>query len=133
MLITIEDYCMGRREDDRYKDEWNDEIEANAKILLDKVNALLNDLSVHDCAVSSGWRPPQVNEATKGAATHSNHMIGRAVDLHDTKQTLYNQILKRNDLLEKYGLMMEDCGSTPTWVHLDTAQRSDRTPRTFKP
>lgn len=133
-MITIAAYLMGR--DVKYKSEYSDSIYVNGCRLLLKVNRLLHDLGFDDVEVSSGWRPPSVNHQVPGAAVHSHHMTGNAVDIMDTQKQLAQAILKYqfidNKFLEKYGLYMEDPQSTLTWVHLqDIAPKSGK--RIFNP
>lgn len=130
-IITEKQFYKGR--DEQYKNELTDEIKNNAKIILNRVNALLDELKIEKAEVSSGWRPESINSNTKGASKKSAHMVGMAIDIVDNNHELYNKILERSDLLKKYDLWMEDKESTPTWVHLDFKQRTDRPVRVFKP
>ena len=134
--ITLEMHLMGREK--QYASELTQEIINNINELLDKVNALLFELKVQKASVSSGWRPAAINSQIANAAKKSLHMTGKAVDiLDDSNQSLAKMILTRPDLLTKYGLWMEDLGSTKgqntNWVHLDTGSRKDRALRVFKP
>jgi len=130
-IISEKQFYKGR--DEQYKDELTNEIKDNVKILLNRVNALLDELKIDKVEVSSGWRPSNINANTKGASKKSAHMIGMAVDLVDKNNELYNKIINKSDLLKKYDLWMEDKDSTPTWCHLDFKQRTDRPIRVFKP
>lgn len=72
-----------------------------------------------------------------GGAIHSAHLEGIATDFDIdglTCQTVINAILK-NDLLNQYGLRMENNGFpgglAPTWVHLDS--RAPTNSRYFLP
>lgn len=120
-----------------YADQFENDFTTNAQTLLDKVNALLTDLGISKGDVTSGWRPAVVNIATAHSATHSGHMICKAVDLLDNHtQDLGKLIASRSDLLRKYNLFMEDTKYTKgntSWVHLDMLVRSDRQSRTFIP
>jgi hypothetical protein len=78
-------------------------------------------LEISKAKVSSGFRPSEVNAATKGAAKKSNHMLGNAIDiLDDKKQSLANKLTP--EILAKYNLYMEDksatVGKMTNWVHL---------------
>lgn len=124
-----------------YKDEYTLEIKQNAEKLLEKVNALLLDLGIMSCRVSSGWRPAALN-ASVGGAKRSLHTRGLAIDLVDSDGTLDKLILEkektllqegRPSLLKKYDLWLEDPAATSTWVHLDLGTRSERPLRVFKP
>jgi hypothetical protein len=78
-VISVAEYYMGR--DKKYP--LNDTLRANAEELVEKVNQLLSRFG-EGRRVSSGWRPPQVNAATPGAAKRSLHMTCEAVDLEDS-------------------------------------------------
>lgn len=135
-LITLEMHLMGREK--TYASELTQEIINNINNLLDKVNILLFELKVTRASVTSGWRPAAVNSQVANAAKRSLHMIGKAVDiLDDDNQTLGKAILCRPELLQQYGLWLEDLSSTKgqntNWVHLDIGVRSDRPLRMFKP
>lgn len=124
-VITLEMYWMGR--DEQFKDELTQEIKDNATILLEKVNALLNDLQITSAKVSSGWRPIKVNASVLGAAKKSSHQIGKALDILDSNdQILAKKILDKKDLLEKYDLYLESPdhtkGQYTNWVHLQTTK-----------
>ena len=122
----------------QYASEYNDDIKNNAIKLLGLVNQLLNDLGIQSADVTSGWRPPQINRQVSNSAKSSYHMLGLAVDILDNhNQDLCKLVASRPDLLRKYGLFMEDMGSTKgintNWCHLDCGTRSDRPSRTFLP
>lgn len=136
ILITLEQYAMGR--DKLYPNEWTSEVQQNAKTLLEKVNALLNELSVSSAVVTSGFRPAAINNKITNAAKKSAHMIGKAVDILDNKnQDLAKLVANSPILLKKYGLWMESMtatkGKNTNWVHLDTMDRKDRPSRVFLP
>lgn len=135
-LITLEQYAMGR--DKLYPTEWTKEVQDNAKKLLEKVNALLNELGIQKATVSSGFRPAAINNKVTNAAKKSYHMLGIAVDILDNKnQDLAKLVANSPILLKKYDLFMEDMSSTKgvntNWVHLDFGTRTDRPSRIFKP
>lgn len=113
--------------------ECTTEVKDNAVILINKVNQLLEELAINSVSVSSGFRTSAANSALANSAKKSNHMIGKAVDIVDHNHELANKILARPDLLKKYSLWIEDIASTPTWCHLDDADRIDRPLRMFKP
>lgn len=75
--------------------------------------------------ISSGHRCAAYNKRI-GGASGSQHILGNAADIVDTKQTLAKFLLANLPLLEANGLWMENPKSTPTWVHLDTKQRTNR-------
>jgi uncharacterized protein YcbK (DUF882 family) len=131
-LITLEAYAMGR--DKLYPNDWTDEVKNNAIRLLGIVNEFLNELGIKEAIVSSGFRPPAINNITTNAAKKSYHMTGLAVDIKDnSKKDLANLVASRPDLLRKHGLWMEDKNHTNDWVHLDIGSRTDRPSRVFLP
>ncbi len=139
-MISLEQLLTsnGRYPDRKSSPECTDEVKANAQKLLDKVNALLKDLSIIKVDISSGFRTSAANSNISNAAKKSLHMQGRALDLVDTKdQSLAKLILSKPELLKKYDLWLEDpsatIGKNTNWVHLDIGIRSDRPIRTFKP
>jgi hypothetical protein len=115
-MITLKDYWMGR--DAKYASSLTPEIEQNAKDLLDKVNMFLDQMGIKSATVTSGWRPPAVNDGTANAATHSNHLIGLAVDIHDADGKLRETVLANLDKAQALGIYFEDMRWTPTWVHM---------------
>jgi hypothetical protein len=116
----------------QYPDDYTNEILANAKITLEKVNSLLEELGMLSCQVSSGWRPPSVNKAI-GGAKRSLHTQGKAIDIRDGDGSIAKTIEDRPDLLKKYDLWLEDPSFTKGWCHLDWGTRTDRPSRMFKP
>lgn len=124
----------------QYPNDYTNEILENAKITLQKTNALLADLGIITCTVSSGWRSPSVNSAIPGSAKKSLHTQGKAIDIKDSTGQL-DQVLdsdKGQELLEKYGLWQEHPDATSTWCHVDWGVRpiKDRPgckKRQFKP
>lgn len=122
-MIAIEDYYMGR--DIVFKDDLSDEIRANAKTTVERANKLLARYiaSTGDDRprrVTSGWRPPSVNEKVSGAAKRSNHMVGRAIDIADASRALKRWLVTPAGqvALIECGLWMEHPDATPTWVHV---------------
>ena len=114
--------------------EATDEIKQNAVELLAKVNAFLVELGwTGPTTLSSGYRTAAANAATPGAAAHSGHEIGKALDIHDVGNVLGKIVAAHPELLRKHDLMMEDNHSTPTWCHLDDVARHDRPSRIFIP
>jgi hypothetical protein len=138
-LISLSDLITssGKYPDRALSPELTQQVKDNGVKLINKVNQMLTELGIKEVNVSSGFRPSAVNAATPNSAKRSLHMIGSAVDiLDDDNQTLGKLILSRNDLLEKYGLWLEDLDSTQgqntNWCHLDQGVRFDRNPRMFK-
>lgn len=122
----------------QFRNEMTPEIRENAIDLLSRVNALLLEMLVMRPVVTSGWRPRGINKNTKNAATKSNHMSGKAIDLlDDAEQTLANRIMQNPEILDKFELWMEHPehtrGKWTNWVHLDTGTRTAREVRVFRP
>lgn len=116
-MITIQAYWMGR--DEKYPEDLTGEIEANAAELLRRVNDLL-DVFGEERAVRSGWRPPQVNQATPNAAPRSKHMTGQAIDLDDPEGDLDQWCLDNGKELSRLGLWQEHPAATKSWCHLQS-------------
>lgn len=107
------------------KEEWLD----NAKILLERVNKLLNHFNFH-ATVSSGYRPGSYNIKASGAAL-SGHLTCSAIDLIDGHGIIAKAIMARPEILEEVNLWMEHPSFTVTkngvrWVHLDIKVRKSR-------
>jgi len=141
-VITIDMYFIDfiTKKDRRkeYPSEYNNDILNNAKALLEKVNAFLNEIGIEKAQISSGWRPASVNNKTTNAAKKSFHMLGMAIDILDNgNQDLAKLVANSPVLLKKYGLWMEEMNSTKgkntNWCHLDCGNRTDRSSRVFKP
>lgn len=118
-MITLRDYWMGR--DVLYPLAMTPEIEANAERLLGLVNAILAMYGGHP-KVSSGWRPPKVNEITPNAAVNSKHMTGQAIDLADHEGELDDWLMSDAglDAMNKIGLWIEHPAATKGWTHLQS-------------
>lgn len=124
---------------DRAKsDELNALVLRNAEDTTRRFNGLLNDLGwSKPVKYSSGFRPRKVNENTKGSAKRSAHLTCEGGDFEDdNNQTLGKLIMSRPDLLEKWGLMIEDIsctkGENTNWVHLDSKPRPYRPSFSFR-
>lgn len=104
----------------------------NAKMLLLRVNALLQALKWGPVKITSGYRS-QAHNKKIGGAVASHHCYGRAVDIQDLNGDLYRAIASRPTLLKTFALWMEDGASTHGWVHLDIGTRHERPVRIFKP
>lgn len=129
-VITIADYFMGRRE--QYPLAMGPAIERNAVLTVDLANKLLAQAATYGVSVpinpgngtlvNSGWRPPAVNAATKGASTASRHMTGQAIDIHDPAGKLDAWLMtgEGQAALAALGLWLEHPDSTPGWTHVQT-------------
>ncbi len=114
-LITLPEYLMGR--DTSYHADYTDEIAANAIATVGRINRFLQR-SGFDGHVNSGWRPPALNAATRGAARHSKHMLALACDLHDVDGRIDQWCVDNSQVLEELGLWQESPSTTPGWCHL---------------
>lgn len=138
-LISLTDLVTssGKYPDRALSPELTQELKENGVKLINKVNQMLTELGIKEATLSSGFRTSEANASTPNSAKRSLHMQCRACDIiDDDNQTLGKLILSRNDLLEKYGLWLEDLNSTKgqntNWCHLDNGVRFDRNPRMFK-
>lgn len=120
--LTIEQYMMGRDNDQRYQAECTLAVQANAIELVRRVNLLLGRYGATP-AVNSGWRPAAINKSV-GGAKGSAHLTGEAVDLRDDAGKLKAWIEANLYELERAGLWMEDPAHTKTWAHLQTRRAS---------
>ena len=122
---------MGRRE--THPLDLTPAIETEAARTVDLANQLLaaaladgvevGTSPVTKTQVSSGWRPPDINAGTKGAAVNSKHMTGQAVDLYDPAPGKLKAWLMTGHgqaALMRIGLWMEAPGSTPLWAHVQS-------------
>lgn len=116
-MISLDDYWMGR--DKEYADELTPSIELQAKITISRANVLLATFG-EQRTVNSGWRPPEVNTATPGAAMFSRHMTGQAIDISDPEGDLDEWCLSHQDTLAGIGLWLEHPASTKGWCHVQT-------------
>lgn len=122
--LRLADYWMGRNE--THADDLTAEIVRNATHLLRRVNNLL--VLMHDIQIephpitgnpiTSGWRPPEINAGTKGAAPRSKHMSGNAVDLYDPEAEIDAWCMEHLDFLAEAGLWLEHPSATKGWCHL---------------
>lgn len=131
-MITVDDYFMGRRE--LYPLALSPDIERNAARTVAVANALLaralgagirlETNAKTGSGVNSGWRPPAVNAATKGAATNSKHMLGLAVDVHDPDGKIDAWLMTDagQQALKDVGIWIEHPDATPGWSHWQIVQ-----------
>jgi hypothetical protein len=112
--------------------ELSDEYITNANNLLTRVNALLQEIGIKQVKVSSGFRPTSANKAA-GGAKKSSHTTCNAIDIEDLGNRIGKLVVARPDLLRKHNLFVEDLKWTPSWLHIDQANRKDRPSRTFIP
>jgi len=123
--------------------DWTPVRQANAVILIDKLNALLDELAItHGYSVAIN---PRTNSIVSGetfggfrpqscpiGASNSAHKTGQAVDIFDPNETLDTILTKYPEYLLKYDLYRESPGSTLSWCHLQT-RKTLSGKRTFLP
>ena len=114
MAISKEELLKGR--DTEYASDYTQEISDNLDKLLIPMNQIRNEWG-QPMIVDSGWRPPSINAATPGAAAHSKHMIGLAVDIADPDGKLMEWVLANLSLMKELDIYFEDFRYTPSWVH----------------
>ena len=124
-MITVDAYFMGRRE--KYPQDLTPAIEAAAAVTVAKANQLLTRFRAstgdqQQRGVRSGWRPPAVNAATKGASKTSGHMRGEALDIEDNDEGVDAWLMTPTgeQALRDCGLWHEHPRDTPTWAHVQT-------------
>lgn len=126
-MITLSDYYMGR--DRTHGHLLGSDLRANAARTVESANALLVLAKTAGVSleanprtgslVNSGWRPPDINGATPGAALHSLHMQCLAVDLFDPDGDLDDWLLANNDtVLRDLALWLEHPAATKGWAHV---------------
>ncbi len=125
MTITLKQYWKNRNFE--YAAELTPQISASAAEIVRRANKLL--VTYHAATgttepdnVNSGWRPPSVNAATKGASKNSPHLTAQAVDLSDDSEAIDRWIStdEGRQALEDCDLYAEMATATPRWCHLQT-------------
>lgn len=126
--ITLADYWMGR--DVPYAPDLTESIRDNAEETVKRVNALLFAMAADHVAmaadprtgslVASGWRPPAINQVTRGAAPGSRHMTGQACDVFDPIGELDKWAMSNQGVLKSLGLWLEHPSATLRWMHVQT-------------
>jgi uncharacterized protein YcbK (DUF882 family) len=114
-MILLADYLMGR--DKQYP--VNEQQLRNACDLLVRVNSFLLRIGYFGKTCTSGYRPGHFNKKAGGAA-RSGHLVCSAIDIEDTDLKLAAEVLRNMDLLEEYGLYLENVSYTKGWVHLQS-------------
>lgn len=120
------DYLMDR--DRIFPQEYSIGVKANAELTVQAVNALLKrleaskvHLEVHPVTrtiISSGWRPPQINNQVKNAAVRSKHMTAQACDLYDPDGVIDDWLMDNLANMPDLGLYMEHPSATKGWSHV---------------
>lgn len=127
-MITVDDILTSSGEYPDRPIKWppTSEMLADAAEVVRRVNLFLTMFGASR-DVSSGYRPPEVNAATPGAAKNSHHMTCKAVDLRDKDGKLGAFALASVKRLEDCDLYLEHPIDTFTvkngkvtarWVHL---------------
>jgi len=116
-MITLADYWMGR--DVWFSRALTPAIRTSAEVTVQRANALLQ-LFGEARAVNSGWRPPEINASTPGAALKSKHMTGEAIDLADPEGDLDEWCFNNQQDLVSLDLWQEHPASTKGWCHVQT-------------
>lgn len=106
---------MGR--DRAYPGELTDAMRSNAKVTVQRANALLERFG-ESRLVTSGWRPVSLNNQTPGAAARSKHITCEAIDLADPDGDLDDWCMEHLEDLAAIGCWLEHPASTKNWCHL---------------
>ena len=119
-MVTLEKFLMGR--DKKYP--LTEEQKQNAEDMVRRINSLLA-LFGQSRAINSGYRPPEVNASTPGAAKRSKHMECNAGDIEDADGALDAWCMANLDKLAEIGLWLEHPSATRTpkrfghgWCHV---------------
>ena len=113
MTVTREEVLMGR--------DAIAPLTVELEMNLTKLLACLNKFRAaygKPLLVSSGYRPPQINNQVTGAAKKSNHMKCLACDFKDPDGELAKWCLLNLDVLKGCELWLEAPSKTPGWCHL---------------
>jgi hypothetical protein len=128
-MIELADYWMGRDRThghllsvDMRKTAASTVDLANRALVLAKTAGVSLEASPRTGnIVSSGWRPPDINAGTPGAAVRSKHLTCHAIDLYDPDGDLDEWLLASADtILRDLGLWLEHPAATKGWAHLQT-------------
>jgi hypothetical protein len=116
--------------------DWTGLTSENAKDLLAKVNALLDDYAKDGGIVPINPKTKsEISGETGGGfrpqdypigASKSTHKTGQGVDIYDRSDKLKYWIAKNPEVLVKHDLYMEAAAYTDTWVHLQTRATRNR-------
>lgn len=119
-MIKMEELLKGAKLEDQ-----SPEIQANLKVLLERLNAVRAAYG-KPMFVTSGLRTMADHKriyAAKGITDEkkipmkSKHLSGEAGDIGDAKRELQAWCKANEAKLAEIGLWMEDFSATPTWVH----------------
>jgi hypothetical protein len=123
-------------------EDWSPACQREAKILLDRVNALIAEYEAKGKKVAiNSFTKSQISGAKYGGfrtqdcpvgAPRSSHKLGMAVDIIDRDNALDDWITANPDVLVTHDLYREAPEKTKSWCHLSTkAPKSGK--RTFLP
>ena len=140
-MIELTDYWMGRDRthglllsvDMRRNAARTVEL-ANKLLVLAKGAGVQLEPNARGSIVNSGWRPPDINASTPGAAVKSLHMTCEAVDLNDPDGLIDDWLMTESGqkVLTDLGLWHEHPSATKGWAHVQCRPpKSGR--RTFYP
>lgn len=125
-MITLQDYYLGR--DITHGHLLGSDLRANAARTVEAANALLARAKAAGVTlerngrghmVNSGWRPPDINSSTPGAALRSLHMQCLAIDIADPDGDLDEWCLANADTaLRDLALWLEHPAATKGWCHV---------------
>lgn len=111
---------MGCRDGSPYPEQWRSTRGRDLGIVFERIRALWN----RPLRVASVYRTPAYNRRVGGAA-NSQHLQGRALDLHPPKgvplDAFQDSVRKLADRMVAEGLdLIGGIGYYPTFVHVDT-------------
>jgi hypothetical protein len=128
--ITVADYFMGR--DITHGLMLSPDMRLEAARTVDLVNRFLARVPPGAVTwhinprtgniLSSGWRPPDINARTPGAAPRSKHIMCRAADLYDPEGDIDEWCMSAEGLrvLAEIGLWLEQPAATKGWCHVQS-------------
>lgn len=117
-MISLSDYFMGR--DQTHASALTQALRSNAERTVAAANALLQKFG-KSRKVNSGWRPKEINAATKGADPESPHVTCEGIDIEDHDSALKQWAIENPDDVVSCGFVaMENPAITPGWAHFQT-------------
>lgn len=114
-MISMDEILKGRAK----LEDLPQDVQNNLAVLLERINKV-RAIYGKPMKVNDGLRRP--TDQPKNAATHSNHLIGAAIDIDDDDSLfMWNWVKQNLKLMQEIGLWMEDPrwthGSVGTWMH----------------
>jgi hypothetical protein len=139
--ITIAAYFMGR--DKSHAQFLTADMQTEAARTVTRANLLIEamphwiDFETSPrtgTVVSSGWRPPDINAGTPGAAVKSKHLTCKAIDVYDPDGDIDEWCIspEGQSAMEVVGLWLEHPSATKGWSHWQTVPPGSGR-RTFYP